>query len=330
MKKNFLFRVDSGKGIGIGHILRCQSLALELIKNGNQVHFLTKEHPGHIIDEIDQQIQVIKLKSHFNYLQKIDDDYTTWNCDSDQNEFDRVQELIHQYNIDTVVLDHYGIGYKFDQLLFTEGYTGSVVDNFLLGPEYSLLSSEFAELKKKVKPIAEVKNILVFFGGNDLTNETLKVVQAFEEVPQEFKAKINCHIFIASNHTDFHEIKTRAEKLEGFQVYTLSPKFKGFLYHCDLFLGASGTTNWERCCLGKPTFLVTIADNQVNICEQLAKSKIVHNLGMGTSTTHEDWIEAIKLMKTDMNYIKTLSEKSYKIVDGLGTSRVAKILMENL
>jgi spore coat polysaccharide biosynthesis predicted glycosyltransferase SpsG len=30
----------------------------------------------------------------------------------------------------------------------------------------------------------------------------------------------------------------------------------------DLAIGAAGTTSWERCCLGLPTLLVVLAENQ--------------------------------------------------------------------
>jgi spore coat polysaccharide biosynthesis predicted glycosyltransferase SpsG len=31
---------------------------------------------------------------------------------------------------------------------------------------------------------------------------------------------------------------------------------------CDLAVGAAGSTTWERCCLGLPTLLLALADNQ--------------------------------------------------------------------
>ena len=36
---------------------------------------------------------------------------------------------------------------------------------------------------------------------------------------------------------------------------------------CDLAIGAAGTTAWERCCLGLPSIIITIADNQTAVAE---------------------------------------------------------------
>ena len=47
----------------------------------------------------------------------------------------------------------------------------------------------------------------------------------------------------------------------------------------DLAIGAGGTTSWERCCLGLPTIVIELADNQKLIIEQLAKSGAILNVG---------------------------------------------------
>ena len=42
----------------------------------------------------------------------------------------------------------------------------------------------------------------------------------------------------------------------------------------DLCIGAGGSTSWERCCLGLPTISFAIADNQIEIAEQLSQKKV--------------------------------------------------------
>ena len=41
-----MFRVDASNEIGIGHVIRCQSLALELRKKGVDVLFICRKNVG--------------------------------------------------------------------------------------------------------------------------------------------------------------------------------------------------------------------------------------------------------------------------------------------
>ena len=48
--KNYFIRCDSGFEIGIGHVMRCFSLAETLADMKCDVSFICKEHEGNIID----------------------------------------------------------------------------------------------------------------------------------------------------------------------------------------------------------------------------------------------------------------------------------------
>ncbi len=360
MNYSFLFRVDSGKGIGVGHISRCQTLAIELIEKGHQVYFLSKTHIGNSIKELDNRIKIIEIESNFDHTTQVDHDYSTWNCENDEEEFKRIQSYVDSLNLDFLILDHYGIGEAFDKKVrsihqlkyaviddlyrnhdcdilinqnygFTkEHYQNSKASTFCLGPSYSLLQKDFVNMRESISPIKKVENILIFFGGNDLTDETYKVVNAFTEAPSADIEGFQCNAFISKGHERYDELIDLSSKLDNFQIHQLSPEFKNYLYKCDVFFGASGTTNWERCCLGKPTFLVTIADNQKQIGENLSNDGIVHHLGSGSKTSPSDWLTIIKLLKNDVEYINNLAQKSFQLVDGLGTQRVADKLIKEL
>ena len=174
-----LFRVDSGSLIGNGHMIRCLNLARELIRVGIPVTFLTKKHVGNIIDKLDKAIDVVTVQSTLSYKKFIDSDYTTWNDESDEAEFRRVEEIIEENKITHLFTDHYGLSLKFDNLVMglrkikyfviddifrkhhcdylldqnygvtEKNYLGSIVDKYFLGPKYALLDKRFNELREK-------------------------------------------------------------------------------------------------------------------------------------------------------------------------------------
>ena len=43
----------------------------------------------------------------------------------------------------------------------------------------------------------------------------------------------------------------------------------------DIAIGAGGGTTWERCCLGMPSLVTTLATNQSEIVKTLKKNKAV-------------------------------------------------------
>jgi len=48
----------------------------------------------------------------------------------------------------------------------------------------------------------------------------------------------------------------------------------------DLAIGAGGATTWERCCLGLPSLVVSIAENQRPACEALAAAGVIDYFGL--------------------------------------------------
>jgi spore coat polysaccharide biosynthesis predicted glycosyltransferase SpsG len=44
----------------------------------------------------------------------------------------------------------------------------------------------------------------------------------------------------------------------------------------DLAIGAAGATSWERCCLGLPTLMLVLADNQQKVAHSLEHANAVY------------------------------------------------------
>jgi len=82
----------------------------------------------------------------------------------------------------------------------------------------------------------------------------------------------------------------------------------------DLAIGAGGSTSWERCCLGLPTLLYVLAENQRKIAESLealGAVKIVDNLN-----------ENLQNLLNNFSLWQAMSEKAQIICDGAGVKRI--------
>jgi spore coat polysaccharide biosynthesis predicted glycosyltransferase SpsG len=88
----------------------------------------------------------------------------------------------------------------------------------------------------------------------------------------------------------------------------------------DLAIGASGTTTWERCCLGLPSILFVLAENQKVI------AKLVNNVGAAISLELNQMGEICKQIRNTQNQIKSFIENSAEVTNGTGVIQVLKHL----
>ena len=94
----------------------------------------------------------------------------------------------------------------------------------------------------------------------------------------------------------------------------------------DLAIGSSGSTSWERCCLGLPSIISISAKNQKNIANELSKRNCVINLGSVKQLEGFDYKTSID--KISKHHLERMSKNSLKLVDGNGTKRILKYILD--
>lgn len=91
----------------------------------------------------------------------------------------------------------------------------------------------------------------------------------------------------------------------------------------DIILGSPGSSSWERCCLGAPSILTSVAKNQIQIGENLAKAGAAIHLGTDEKFESQSVQEALlKLLHNDGFRTKMIQSAS-SICDGLGSKRIS-------
>jgi UDP-2,4-diacetamido-2,4,6-trideoxy-beta-L-altropyranose hydrolase len=213
-----------------------------------------------------------------------------------------------------------------DQNLYTDmdsRYSGKIPSHcqLLLGPAYALLRDEFRQLHEQSKPRnGPIRNILVFFGGVDADNYTGGAVEALSEIGI---SDLHIDVVIGAQHPCREQIKASCAQ-HGFICHVQTDKMADLMAAADLAIGAGGSASWERCCVGLPTLLVALADNQINIAKAL--DLFGAGIYVGTLKTESVAImrSAIESLLGTQDQIKTISEKAYSLVDGLGVDRVCQ------
>jgi UDP-2,4-diacetamido-2,4,6-trideoxy-beta-L-altropyranose hydrolase len=361
---NVVFRVDSSVTIGTGHVMRCLTLAKQLKQKNANISFICRDLEGNLINFIkDDGFTVYDLpKIRVN---KIDtNDTFKWYKENWQQDAHETQYLIENqiHPVDFLIVDHYGLDIKWESNLkpftkklmviddlanrkhvceflldqnfylnYQERYQNLVPPECkqLLGPNYVLLREEFIEAycQKRIRN-GEIHNILVFFGGTDPTNETVKALDAL--VLLDNNIKIN--VVVGSSNKRKDEIREYCDRYPNFFFYCQVSNMAELMNEADLAIGAGGTTTWERCYLGLPSITIIVADNQIELSDDVSKFGATINLGFSHEVTSDQIFEAVKDLIEHPKKVQSLSERASKLVNHkiVNTYPVVKAIMEEL
>ena len=98
----------------------------------------------------------------------------------------------------------------------------------------------------------------------------------------------------------------------------------------DLAIGAAGSTTWERCSVGLPSIIWSIAENQNSIASNAEKSGLCIDLGTKENVTIDKIVESINNLMTHKDYLLAMQEKCIKSVDPYGVYRVTSCILKKL
>ena len=161
-------------------------------------------------------------------------------------------------------------------------YAGLVPEHckMLLGPEHALLREEFYKAKKHLrKRDGNIKNILVFYGGSDLTNETEKAIKALVQLHDEGYS-FTADIITGLSNSRRGKIEKICSKYHFLHYYCQVSNMAEFMNKADLMLGAGGSTTWERLYMELPALVTAVAENQVKCCEECGKAGMIEYIGL--------------------------------------------------
>jgi UDP-2,4-diacetamido-2,4,6-trideoxy-beta-L-altropyranose hydrolase len=218
-------------------------------------------------------------------------------------------------------------------LLIDQNYSDRTVETFkrqvpetckfLIGPKYAMLNSVFAKLREvSVTQRTELKRVFVFCGGSDPRNLTKTVLDALSG--DEF-LNLAIDVVIGAQNQNFKPGSTKRYG-SNIQFHESSDDFAKIMSKSDLAIGAGGTTTWERMCLGVPSIIVSIAENQVPTCEKLGREGFVRYLGPQSEVTNESVAGAVREFLKTPSELSAVSFNSQIVVDGKGCMRVAEVM----
>lgn len=294
------FRTDASVHIGSGHVMRCLSLAESFKKKGHDVVFVMRMQLGDLCDYAESRGFGVERLPKISEPKLPDNtaDYQAWlqvSLLDDAQDF-----LLAASDAEVIVIDHYGISAQWEKYvkscvkckqividdlvrehcadLILDQTLGREVEEYLIaspfsevlaGSKYALLDRRFGELHSiavSKRPCLEHHKLLVTMGGIDNPNVTLKVLSALSRRAPKFQTTV----LLNEKAPHYSSVASFCEKHNTWVKHVpFSEDMAGLMAEHTISIGAPGSTSWERACMGLPSILIPLAENQREICKRL-------------------------------------------------------------
>lgn len=361
---NIVIRTDASTKIGSGHVMRCLTLAQQLRKAGANVHFVCRLHPKNLIEFIrGKGFTVHELPKResvpLQHKKYVHEDWLATDWESDAEE---TSQIIEQFvvPVDWIVVDHYALDIRWetylkpqcrrfaiiddladrehncdvllDQNSYLDGdrYSGLVPSSCkqILGPRYALLRDDFVKARERLRyRTGEIKNILIYYGAVDVSNETEKAIRATTQI---VSSDVKIHVIVGYANPLRSKLEELCHSL-GVHFHVQVDNMADFIVNADLAMGAGGATAWERCYLGLPCLTTTLAHNQIETTEALVEQGITWNLGPSDQTTVDQIRCQISTILDAPDQVKEYSQRALALtaVDAQESPSLQSLLLNH-
>jgi len=336
--------------------MRCLALAKELYEKNTEIVFVCRDLPGNICDKIKSYGFTVFLLPFTPEFNTPTDQLNNLSNSIIYEDASSTCEILSSYPLfDWLILDHYSLDQKWEDVVQPIAKRIFVIDDManrphncdaildqnlhkdmeyryqnllktncrqFMGPRYALLRSEF----KKQRQVFQEKNktietLLIMFGGTDPDNETLKVLQALITIEN---IDIQINVIISEKNQYLNKIRTLIGQIKNACLISNPNNVAELMANADLAIGAGGSSSWERCCVGLPSVLVSMAENQEEVCASLSDAGAAIYIGSTKTTTVSQYKYLIPYLINNPEHVDRMRKRARELVDGRGCERIKK------
>ncbi len=336
VRPRVIVRADASVATGAGHVMRCLTLARALRSRAFEVSFVSRGHEGnlnHIVSQAGFFVHELGPSAP-------------------NDEAEEVARTVGR-PFEVLVVDHYALGAPFTRPFIERGVKVLVIDDLanrvhachwlldqnlvegferrydglvppqasqMLGPRFALLREEFAS--QRVVRGGPVAKLLLSFGGTDpqdVTTRTIDALRTFVWAPWE------ADVVIGETNPHRAAVEDLCRLDARLRLHVQTSRMAALMGEADLMVGAGGSTHWERCALGLPAVVVSLAENQRPTTAYLASLGACVDLGDAATVTTERIAREVMALLGDRSRLAELALAAARLVpkEG-GVSRVVE------
>lgn len=334
-----VFRFDASREIGGGHAARCITFARALEQVGWQCCFAARGGTAEILGG----------------MSRLGDRWISLAGDK-LSEAGQIGAVLLD-GCDLLVVDHYELGAAFETRCRAWAKTIMVVDDLanrphdcdvlldpthgrpssdygpwvsescrlMMGARFALLRPEFAYLRQATLGCREenrdVARILVSLGATDPDNMVSTVLDGIARA--QIDAGIALDVVMGAKAPNLSVVRNLTNDLPMRATVHVGVKdMERLIARADLAIGAAGTSAWERCCLGLPSLLLVLADNQRVVARELEREGAARIVSGENRATAAEIAAALTDICSSPDALLRMGRKAALVCDGLGTQRM--------
>ena len=313
---------------------------------------------GHLVfslpfkDKLRQQVNNINFSNSKN-------NYGQWLGVTQEQDAKLCAPILAEFKPDWLIVDHYGLDIAWElplkayygkllviddladrlhacNILLDQTFGRNIEDyrfkvpvecQILCGSQYALLRPDFAalrpySLRRRAKPA--LRELLITMGGVDRYNITGRVMKLLRICPLPPGCRIT--VVMGPTSPNLEKVLKDAQEMPcPTRVLTGVSEMAQLMAESDLAIGAAGMTSWERCCLGLPSIIFILAENQQKVAQELER---VSAAALISSSSNEEsqLLRILEEISTTPRKLQYMSESSAAIVDGMGVAFVTSLL----
>ncbi len=340
-------RADANEEIATGHIMRCITIAKQLMKMGQRVcFFVADEFAVPMLKqagmeyvclqtewkEPESELQTLSFELKAAGCEKLlVDSYQVTNGKYAVTYFEALKEICDVIYIDDMFEAVYPvrmiINYNAYHHLFPYKEVYGQDTKLLLGTEYVPLRAEFSE--EDGASCEEKRHVLLSSGGGDVHNALFGILA--EAVTREKLSGVVFNTVVGRFHQREDELKELADRHEQIVLHRNVENMARLMRGCEAAVSAAGTVLFELCAIQVPTVFFICADNQKYDSDFFDREERMLFSG-DIRTDREGCIKRIcdglERLLQDEALRREMKKKLHEVTDGNGAARIAEEIIK--
>lgn len=208
-------------------------------------------------------------------------------------------------------------------------------DRLLAGTRYALLRREVLDRRpaapRPPTPVARPR-VLAFFGGTDAFGAAPSLTRLLLATGQPMELTV----VVAREPIDAELATVRPGRGQTLRLVPPTDTLPELIAGADLVVSAAGTSTWELCCLGVPSALVCVVDNQRDSYHRVIREGVAAGLGElpalvapgpDGQAARAGAVRTLRELLTSADRRAALSVRAWSAVDGQGRARVVDAVL---
>lgn len=325
-----LFRCDASPTLGAGHVMRCLTLAEALAARGWRSTFAISADTARCAPALARSAHALVLLPAPNDPAALPAAVGAgWDLIVfDHYDLGEAHETACRplgarlMALDDLADRRHDVDLLLDQTLARapDAYRKLVPDQALIlaGSQYALMRPAFAAARPEALARraagGPVRRVLVSLGFTDVGAITASVAKALSPVLGD----ATCDLVIGPAAPSRTALEALCACDARFSLHVDPADMAGLMAGADLAVGAAGATSWERCCLGLPGVILTLADNQ-----RLAARTLDEAGAARMAETPDGAARMLASLLADETARTAMVQAAARVCDGAGAARVA-------